>query len=212
MMKNTILSRWLAPLAASVALLASAAAAAGQPANPPARGAGTDTAVLEIVEFSDFECPFCARAMPVLDSLMTAHGDEVRLLYRHYPLSTIHPHAEVAAQAAVEAARQGAFWEYHDLLFRRQDRLAPADLVGYADSLGLDAGAFAEALETGRHAAAVAADRELGRSLGVGGTPTFFVNGYRVVGVPPMWVFEEAIRAFRRGTAERRPVAPPGGP
>lgn len=192
-------------------LLAAAAPAAAQD-GPPVRGTGVDAAILEIVEFSDFQCPFCARALPVLDSIMTAHGGEVRILYRHFPLSTIHPHAESAAQAAVEAARQGAFWEYHDLLFRRQDRLTPADLVGYADSLGLDAAAFAEALETGVHAAAVAADRELGRSVGVTGTPTFFINGYRVVGVPPIWVFEEAIRAFRRGTATRRPVAPPDGP
>lgn len=192
--------------------LAAAQPARAQDATPPVKGANVDTAVLEVVEFSDFQCPYCALALPVLDSLAALHGTEVRIVYRHYPLSSIHPDAELAAQAAVEAHRQGAFWDYHDLLFRHQDRLAGADLIGYADSLGLDGEAFAEALEAGTHAAAVAADRRMGASLGVTGTPTFFINGYRVVGVPPIWVFEEAIRAFRRGTAERRPLAAPGGP
>lgn len=173
--------------------------------DPPARGPADAT--LEIVEFSDFECPFCAGAWPVLDSLLMRHPGEVRVVYRHYPLP-MHPDAEPAAMASIEAARQGAFWKYHDLLFAHQDRLADADLVGYADSLGLDAEAFARALRDRAHQNEVAADVALGRTLGVVGTPTFFVNGYRLVGVPPLWVFEEALRAFREGRAVARPFEP----
>lgn len=178
---------------------------------PPARGADVDRAVLEVVEFSDFECPYCAMAVAVVDSLVAHHGDRVRLVYRHYPLP-MHPHAERAAQAAVEAQRQGAFWPYHDLLFRNQDRLTDVDLVGYADSLDLDVDAFRAALRDGRHADAVTRDRALGRGLAVTGTPTFFVNGYRLVGTPPVRVFEEAIRAFEAGRVEPRRLEATGPP
>ncbi|HUP01002.1 MAG TPA: DsbA family protein, partial [Gemmatimonadota bacterium] len=173
---------------------------------PAARGA--PDAALVIVEFSDFQCPYCAGARPVLDSLFARHGDHVRLEYRHYPLS-MHEHAARAAQAAVEAQRQGAFWPYHDLLFAHQNRLTDADLVGYADSLGLDTAAFAAALAEGRHEAAVQSDVSFGRALGITGTPTFFVNGYRLVGVPPLWVFEVALEAFLVGRVEPRPLARP---
>jgi protein-disulfide isomerase len=121
----------------------------------------------------------------------------------------MHEHATRAAQAAVEAERQGAFWAYHDILFRNGERLTDADLVGYADSLGLDAEAFAVALAQERHAGRVEADRLLGTSLAVTGTPTFFVNGYRIVGTPPIWVFELALEAFREGRVESRPLEPP---
>lgn len=164
-----------------------------------------DEAILEIVEFSDFQCPFCAMAVPVIDSLMARHGERVRIVFRHYPLP-MHANAETAARAAVEAQRQGEFWAYHDILFRHQDALASVDLIGYADSLGMDVARFEEALSGNEHADRVAADVELGRSLGVRGTPTFFVNGYRVVGVPPMWVLEEAIQAFSAGIVEKRPL------
>jgi protein-disulfide isomerase len=181
------------------------------PGDPAPAVRGPAGAALEILEFSDFECPYCAGAKPVVDSLIARQGENVRIVYRHYPLPK-HPHAESAAIAAVEAARQGAFWPYHDLLFTHQDRLSDADLVGYADSLGLDAEAFATALRERTHAGAVAADVELGQALAVHGTPTFFVNGYRLVGVPPLWVFEEALKAFREGRAARRPLAPPPTP
>ena len=178
-------------------------------ADAPARGAADP--ILTIVEFGDFECPSCALAAPVVDSLIDLHGDQARHEYRHYPLP-MHEHATRAAQAAVEAERQGAFWAYHDLLFRNGERLTDADLVGYADSLGLDAGAFADALADGRHAGRVEADRLLGTSLAVTGTPTFFVNGYRIVGTPPIWVFELALEAFREGRVESRPLEPPRPP
>lgn len=203
-------------LALAVTLLAFVVPAAAQtavesPDAPPVKGAGVDAAVVEVVEFSDFECPYCAMAVPLLDSLATRLGEKARLVYRHYPLP-MHPHAERAAMAAVEAQRQGAFWEYHDLLFRNQDRLTDADLVGYADSLDLDVDAFAASLREGWHAEAVGADRALGRSLAVTGTPTFFVNGYRIVGAPPVWVIEEAIRAFEAGRVEPKALEPAGPP
>jgi protein-disulfide isomerase len=146
-----------------------------------------------------------------VDSLVALHGDHVRLEYRHYPLP-MHEHAFRAARAAVEAERQGAFWAYHDILFRNGERLTDADLVGYADSLGLDAEAFADALAQERHAGRVEADRLLGTSLAVTGTPTFFVNGYRIVGTPPIWVFELALEAFREVRVESRPLEPPRPP
>lgn len=185
--------------------------AAGQPGEapgPPVRG--EPDAVLEIVEFSDFQCPYCAAALPVLDSLFARHPGDIRLIFRHYPLPA-HDRAENAARASVEAARQDAFWPYHDLLFAHQDRLSDADLIGYADSLGLDGESFAAALAAEGHAEQVDQDVEWGRSLGVTGTPTFFVNGYRVVGTPPLWVLEEALKAFQAGRVEPRPVVTPAG-
>ncbi|MGH7587342.1 MAG: DsbA family protein [Gemmatimonadota bacterium] len=185
--------------------------ARAQSAIPDAPARGAADPILTIVEFGDFECPSCALAAPVVDSLIDLYGDQARLEYRHYPLP-MHEHATRAAQAAVEAERQGAFWSYHDLLFRNGERLTDADLVGYADSLGLDAGAFADALADGRHAGRVEADRLLGTSLAVTGTPTFFVNGYRIVGTPPIWVFELALEAFREGRVESRSLEPPRPP
>lgn len=175
----------------------------GQPA--PTRG--PEDAVLEIVEFSDFECPYCAMAMPVVDSLLAAHPEDVRLVFRHFPLP-IHEHAARAAQAAIEAERQGAFWAYHDLLYENQAELADTDLIGYAEAIGLDAGAFERALAEGAHQQRMHEDMELGTSLAVTGTPTFFVNGFRIQGVPPIWVFEIAIDAFRKGVVEPREPSP----
>jgi protein-disulfide isomerase len=179
------------------------AALAAQPA--PTRG--PDSAVLEIIEFSDFECPYCAQALPVIDSLLTAHPDDVQLVFRHYPLP-IHEHSARAAQAALEAQRQGAFWQYHDLVFENQSALADTDLVSYAEALGLDSAAFERALADGTYQARMHADMKLGMSLAVTGTPTFFVNGFRLVGVPPIWVFEIALAAFREGLVEPRPLEP----
>jgi protein-disulfide isomerase len=203
-------ARLLAPaavlLAAAVLLLAPAVAGA-QP--PPTRG--PESAVLEIVEFSDFQCPFCAQAVPVIDSLLSAHPDDVRHVFRHYPLP-MHAHAARAAQAALEAQRQDAFWPYHDLLFANQDALSDPELVGYAERLGLDDEAFGRALAGATHQARMHEDMELGRSLAVTGTPTFFINGFRLQGVPPIWVFELAIEAFRKGLVEPRPLAAGPGP
>ena len=194
----------------ALALVIVATPAWSQSSSPPAIR-GNVGAVLEIVEFSDFQCPFCGRAKPVIDSLFAKHGDQVRLEYRHYPLPD-HAYAGRAAQAAVEAQEQGAFWRYHDLLFAHQDRLTDVDLIGYADSLKLDADRFANALSNGEHLEVVERDIALGLSLAVTGTPTFFINGYRLVGVPPLWVFETALEVFRTGRVEKRALEPVGEP
>lgn len=198
----TLRSIW-APMLALVIL----AHPARPQSSPPPAVRGNIDAVLEIVEFSDFQCPFCGRAKPVIDSLFARYGDQVRLEYRHYPLP-VHAYARRAAQAAVEAQGQGAFWRYHDLLFAHQDRLTDVDLIGYADSLELDTERFASALSTGRYAEIVERDIALGLSLAVTGTPTFFVNGYRLVGVPPLWVFETALEMFRAGQIAKRTLEP----
>ena len=173
----------------------------------PVPSRGPAGAILQIVEFSDFQCPFCARALPVTNSLLAAHPDDVRLEYRHFPLP-MHEHAARAAQASLEAQRQGSFWPYHDLLFENQGAMTDTDLVGYADALGLDAGAFERALADGIHQARMHADMEAGMALAVTGTPTFFVNGFRLEGVPPIWVFEIALEAFRSGLVAARPLEP----
>jgi protein-disulfide isomerase len=196
---------------AAVLALASLANPAWSQSSVPPAVRGNVGAVLEIVEFSDFQCRFCGRAKPVIDSLFTQYGDEVRLEYRHYPLPA-HAYAGRAAQAAVEAQEQNAFWRYHDLLFAHQDRLTDVDLIGYADSLKLDTDRFASALSNRKHVEIVERDIALGLSLAVTGTPTFFVNGYRLVGVPPLWVFETALEVFRAGRVEKRALEPVGEP
>jgi protein-disulfide isomerase len=143
--------------------------------------------------------------------LFAKYGDQVRLEFRHYPLPG-HAYAGRAAQAAVEAQEQGAFWRYHDLLFAHQDRLTDVDLIGYADSLNLDTDRFASALSNSKHVEIVERDIALGLSLAVTGTPTFFINGYRLVGVPPLWVFETALKVFRTGQVEKRALEPVGEP
>jgi protein-disulfide isomerase len=184
-----------------VAALLWPAALVAQPA--PTRG--SQDGILEIIEFSDFQCPYCAQARPVIDSLLAAHPDDVRYVFRHFPLP-IHEHAARAAQAALEAQRQGEFWPYHELLFAHQAALTDAELVGYAETLGLDSAAFERALAEGTHQKRMHEDMELGLSLEVTGTPTFFLNGFRLEGVPPIWVFEIAIEAFRKGLVEPRPM------
>lgn len=142
----------------------------------------------------------------MVDSLLAAHPDDVRHVYRHFPLP-MHEYAARAAQASIEAELQGRFWPYHDRLFESQSALSDADLVGHAEELGLDADAFERALGAGTHQARMHADMNMGRSLGVTGTPTFFLNGFRLQGVPSLWMLEIALEAFRKGVVESRPLA-----
>ena len=170
-------------------------AAEGFPANGPA------DAPVTIVEFSDFECPYCARLAPVLDEVKRQYGDTVRVVYRHYPLSGIHPDAWKAAEASLCAFEQGWFWEFHDLLFAEQGALAAVDLKAKAEGLDLDAEAFGECLESGRHYDAVLADVRAGDAAGVSGTPAMFVNGRFVGGAVPFAALAELIEdELRRAT------------
>ena len=151
-------------------------------AEGPARGPAT--APVTIVEFSDFQCPYCKRVLPTLDQVKGKYGDQVRVVYRHYPLS-IHANAQKAAEAAMCADDQGKFWEMHDLLFSEQQKLAAEDLKEKATRLGLDAGKFGQCLDSGTHAEAVKADMRDGTVAGVDGTPAFFINGRFVSGAVP---------------------------
>ena len=139
---------------------------------------GSPMAPVLLVEFSDFQCPFCAAARPLLERIVRESGGKVRLAYKHFPLPS-HTHAKLAAQAAVAAQLQGRFWEMHDLLFTHQDRLERADLLGYAKQLGLDVARFERDMDSDAVQRRVEADREEGRKLGVDGTPYLFVDGRR---------------------------------
>ena len=142
----------------------------------PTRGA--PMAPVTIVEFSDFECPYCGQAHPVLKRLLREQEGKVRLVFKHYPLSA-HHNALPAARAAVAAGNQGKFWEMHDMLFEHQDALTEEDLEGYAERIGLDVEQFRADMRSEETQRVIERDRAQGRELGVTGTPTIFVNGRR---------------------------------
>jgi len=160
------------------------------PLGGPARGPAT--AKVTIVEFSDFQCPFCARANATLDQLLRDYPNDVRILFRHNPLP-FHNNAAPAAEAAVAAEKQGKFWEMHDKLFADQTDLGRPALELHAAELGLDLAAFRAALDTHAGRARVDDDLALGRQLGVRGTPNFFINGRSVMGAQPIAVFKQII-------------------
>jgi predicted DsbA family dithiol-disulfide isomerase len=150
---------------------------------------GKDDAPVTIVAFSDFQCPFCARVEPTLKQIHTSYGDKVRIVWKDFPLTTIHPEAFKAAEASHCAAEQERYWEFHDRLFANQARMSLADLKAHAANLGLDTAAFARCLESSRYTARVQASLEAGAGIGVEATPTLFINGRTVSGAQPMEVF-----------------------
>jgi protein-disulfide isomerase len=156
----------------------------------PVRGGAH--APVTIVEFTDFECPFCAHAEERVRAIATQYGNRVRVVYKSLPLP-MHGHARMAAKAALAAGVQGKFWEYHDALFAHQNALDRASLDGYAKTLGLDVARFDRDVDSSALESAVVADEEDAKALGAGGTPTFFVNGRRVVGAQPIEVFKTAV-------------------
>ena len=141
--------------------------------------AGPENAPVTVVEFSDFQCPYCSRGADALNEVKKKYPENVRVVFRQFPLS-FHKDAHLAAQAAAAAGEQGKFWQYHDLLFKNQKALSRADLEKYAKETGLDMAKFNKALDEKTHAASVDADMKLGGSVAVQGTPTMFVNGKRV--------------------------------
>jgi protein-disulfide isomerase len=140
---------------------------------------GPATAPVTLVEYGDFECPFCGAAYGSVNQLIQIIGDRMRFAYRHFPLTQIHPHAQQAAEAAEAAGAQDRFWEMHDLLFEHQDRLDTQYLLAYATALRLDVERFAFELDTHVHVPRIREDFSSGVRSGVNGTPTFFVNGIR---------------------------------
>jgi formate-nitrite transporter family protein len=144
---------------------------------------GPADAAVSLVEYGDFECPNCAAAFPVIQNLIESLAGRLRFVFRHFPVSIRHDHAEKAAEASEAAAAQGKFWEMHDILFRNQDDLDRESLIGYARSLNLDLDRFSYELDESLHAERVFRDIASGEASGVSWTPTFFLNDIRH-GVP----------------------------
>src|ERR1019366_6506628 len=147
---------------------------------------------ITLIEFSDFQCPYCSRAKGTLDELQKQYKDDLQITFRHYPLP-FHNNAMPAAIAAVAAQEQGKFWQMHDKLFANQQALAVAELEKYAQEIGLDMAKFKAAIDNPKTKTAVEADAKMGSSFGVGGTPSFFINGHSFSGAYPLESFKKAI-------------------
>ena len=156
---------------------------------------GPMDAPITIVEFSDYQCPFCQRAEPTVKQVLQQYEGKVRFVYKHFPLESIHPNARPASEAASCAEDQGRFWDYHELVFNAANGLEPAALEGYAKELELDLEAFRACRAENRHAARVSADLADGANPGVNSTPTFFVNGIKLKGAQPFSEFQRIIEA-----------------
>ena len=140
---------------------------------------GSPAAPVTLVEYGDYECPYCGRAYPMVKEVQKHLGTQLRFIYRNFPLREVHPHAQHAAEAAEAAGAQGRFWEMHDTLFEHQRALDDGHLAQYARSIGLDEEQFAVALNAHDFASHVRSDFSGGVKSGVNGTPTFFINGVR---------------------------------
>jgi protein-disulfide isomerase len=161
-------------------------AVAGSPAKGPA------SAPIELIEFSDFQCPFCLRAYPTVNQVLSTYGDKIRLVYRHYPLPS-HPNARPAAEASQCAAEQGQFWQYYEKLFADQTKLADGDLKQTAAALGMDAARFNACVDSHKYKDRVETDIRDGNEAGVSGTPAFFINGRMLTGAQPFDAFKRII-------------------
>ena len=150
---------------------------------------GNAAAPVTLVEYGDYECPYCGQAYPIVKRIQARLGDKLRFVFRNFPLAEAHPHATAAAEFAEASALQGKFWEMHDTLYEHQDALRSSDLMAYAQRLHLDTGKLKDALGEGKAAARVKADFRNGVRSGVNGTPTFFINGRRFDGD---WTDDEA--------------------
>ncbi len=156
---------------------------------------GRDSAIVTLVEYGDFECPHCRRVHPIIQELQESLGDRLRYVFRHFPISTSHPQAQKAAEAAEAAGAQGKFWEMHDLLYERQANLHREALIECAAELDLDVERFTRELDEGEHTDRVREDFSAGVRSGVNGTPTFFINGVRYDGA---WDFESMLRELEK--------------
>ena len=159
----------------------------------PTRLRGDLKAPVTIVEFSDFSCPFCRKAESILTEVMARYPGKVRLSYRDFPLTQLHPHAEDAAEASRCGGDQGKYWEYHDWLFANPDKQTRDALFAGAHTMGLNDKQFASCFDSGRFKAKIDQDIQLGSHIGVSSTPGFFINGKFISGAQPAAVFEKAI-------------------
>jgi protein-disulfide isomerase len=140
---------------------------------------GPETAPITLVEYGDYECPFCGEAAPIVDEVQRQLGNQLRFVFRNFPLTEMHPHAEHAAEAAEAAATHGKFWEMHDALYASQEALDDSHLVAYGTSLGIKPAEIQKALANRAHSERIREDFMSGVRSGVNGTPTFFINGVR---------------------------------
>ncbi len=170
-------------------------------ATGPSRGAAN--APITILEFGDFQCPYCKHAEAVLQSLLSEHGSSMRIVFRNLPLTTLHPDAQLAAEAAVCAQRQDKFWEMHDAMFDHQDQLNVTALTDTAARLGLDRNGFAQCLGDKGADSAIQADVKAARDVGVSSTPYFFINGRPLLGEPPKDEFERMINEELRALGKQ---------
>jgi protein-disulfide isomerase len=154
---------------------------------------GPKDAPVTIVEFSDFQCSYCQRVLPVLDQVMERYPGKVKLVFRDFPILTIHPHAQKAAEAAHCAGAQGKFWEYHDLLFQKQETIPTMNYAEHAQALGLEATGFQACLDGNRFRDTVERNYADGVKAGVSGTPAFFINGRLLSGAQPLEAFKAVI-------------------
>jgi protein-disulfide isomerase len=143
---------------------------------------GHDDAPLTLLEYADYQCPYCGAAHPVIKRLQKSLGRKLRFVFRNFPLTHAHPYALLAAQAAEAAALQGKFWEMHDLIFENQERLQPEVLPAWAHKIGLDVNQFAKAVGEGKVTKRIEEDYASGQESGVNGTPSYFINGIRYEG------------------------------
>ncbi|WP_338865039.1 thioredoxin domain-containing protein [Myxococcus stipitatus] len=182
-----------------------------EPPRPPAErkqvaatgpSKGADNAPITIVEFSDFQCPFCSRANASVDQVMKEYEGKVKLVFRQFPLD-FHKEAQKAAEASLCAADQGKFWEMHDKLFASQSALQVEHLKTYAGELGLDKAKFDKCLDSGEKAATVKSDMADGQKVGVTGTPAFFINGIMLSGAQPPEEFKSIIDAELKAPAQK---------
>jgi protein-disulfide isomerase len=163
--------------------------------NPKDHIRGPRSAAISLVEYGDFECPYCRAAEPIVAGLMEALGDQLSVTFRHFPMPAVHPHAQHAAEVAEAAAAQGKFWEMHDTLFANQHALDDASLLKYAADLAIDAERIRRELASHAYAGHVAGDRASGLASGVRGTPTFYIDGARYDGSVALGQMLAAIRA-----------------
>ncbi len=162
------------------------------PAGDATHAKGPADALVTILEFSEFQCPFCSRVLPTLKKIQDTYGDKVRVIFKHNPLP-FHKDAPGASMAALAAGEQGKFWEMHDILFKNQKKLKRPQLDGYAKELGLDMAKFAAAMDSKKFQSVIDADQKVAAQFGARGTPNFFVNGRQVTGARPFSSFKEII-------------------